>query len=226
MIKNRFIWRRKHQVFVFKGCGGSSVDIALWFQSTASSLNLWKLIISFQQYFVSELYSSFEIILLGKITSLGALHMLLCLTRCPLTKHQACCEMLVRAHLKRPIASVWHFFCCKFSSPYRSNFTRHPTLFLFCKEQLPVLGSSVCFVAAFGLVSAEQQSTVVNANTVNIVNIQDWAHEVKPSPPYYWHTQLVGGGSPILSLAQAISLPKVKVVFYIFQLFLIFFSHS
>ena len=110
MIKNRFIWRRKHQVFVFKGCGGSSVDIALWFQSTTSSLNLWKLIISFQQYFVSELYSSFEIILLSKITSLGALHMLLCLTRCPLTKHQACCEMLVRAHLKRPIASVWHFF--------------------------------------------------------------------------------------------------------------------
>ena len=94
MIKNRFIWRRKHQVFVFKGCGGSSVDIALWFLSTASSLHLWKLIISFQQYFASELYSTFEIILLGKITSLGALHMLLCLTRCPLTKHQACCEML------------------------------------------------------------------------------------------------------------------------------------
>lgn len=63
------------------------------------------------------------------------------------------------------------FFCCKFSSPYRSNFTRHPTLFLFCKEQLPVLGSSVCFVAAFGLVPAEQQSTVVNANTANTVNI-------------------------------------------------------
>ena len=181
MAKSRFIWRRKHQVFVFKGCGGSSVDIALWFQSTASSLNLWKLIISFQQYFASELYSSFEIILLSKITSLGALHMLLCLTRCPLTKHQACCEMLVRAHLKRPIASVWHFFCCKFSSPYRSNFTRHPTLFLFCKEQLPVLGSSVCFVAAFGLVSAEQQSTVVNANTVNIVNIvniQGWGKTI------------------------------------------------
>ena len=76
----------------------------------------------------------------------------------------------MRAHLKRPLRRFGIFFAN--SLPIRRvKFHKTSHSLLVLQRELPVLGSSVCFVAAFGLVPAEQQSTVVNANTVNTVNI-------------------------------------------------------
>ena len=107
-----------------------------------------------------------------------------CVTRCPQYKTSGLLWDASEGTFKETYCVGFAIFL-QILFPYvGSNFTRHPTLFLFCKEQLPVLGSSVCFVAAFGLVPAEQQSTVVNANTANtvnivsIVNIQDWGQTI------------------------------------------------